>query len=93
MFGQLRKVGYPFILVHRPLPLFEVAQCGEGVGILLGPVGVSAQQAAGDAWSAVSSRIATARLKLVTAGLRQAGGGRCSSDMFLMVISVYVITI
>jgi len=51
------------------------------VGILLSPVAV-------DTWCAVSSRIVTARLKLASAGLRQACGTRCSSDLFLSVISV-----
>ena len=40
----------------------------------------------------MSSRIITTRPKLASTGLRQAEGGRCSSDMFLMIISVYVPT-
>ena len=36
--------------------------------------------------------LATARPKLASTGLRQTGGGRCSSGMFLMIISVYVPT-
>ena len=82
--------GWIFLHAGRQLPSSkDVAQHGEGVGILLGPVRVSAWHAAGDAWSAVLSRIITARLKLASAGIRPAGGGRCSSDMFLTVISVY----
>ena len=60
--------------------------------ILLRPVGVNAWHAAGDAWSAVSSRIVSARLKLASAGQRQAEGGRCSSGIFFTVISIYVPT-
>ena len=60
--------------------------------ILLRPVGVNAWHAAGDAWSAVSSRIVSARLKLASAGQRQAEGDRCSSDIFFTVISIYVPT-
>ena len=37
----------------------------------------------------MSSRIVIARLKLVYAGSRQAGGGSCTFDTFLTVISVY----
>ena len=40
----------------------------------------------------MSSRIVTARLKLASAGLRQAGGTSCSSDLLLTVISVYAPT-
>ena len=67
----------------------NVAQRGEGVGILLSPVGFNAWHAVGDAWCDASSRIVSARLKLVSAAQRQAGGCRCSSDIFLTVISVY----
>ena len=70
----------------------EVAQHGEGVGILLSSIAVDALHAAGDTWCSVSSRIVTARLKLASAGLRQAGGMRCSFDLFLTVISVYAPT-
>ena len=68
------------------------AQRGEGVGILLSPVGFNAWHAVGDAWCAVSSRIVSVRLKLASAAQRQAGGCRCSSDIFLTVISVYLPT-
>ena len=82
-----------FLHSGRLLPSSEeAAQCGEGVGILLSPEGVNAWHAAGDAWSAVSSRIVTARLKLASVGMRQAGGGRCSSDIYLTVISAYAPT-
>ena len=37
-------------------------------------------------------KIVTAWLKLASVGLRQAGGGRCSCDLFLTVISVYAPT-
>ena len=67
----------------------DVAQCGEGVEILLSPVGFNAWHAVGDAWCTVSSRIVSARLKLAAAAQKQAGGCRCSSDIFLTVISVY----
>ena len=50
----------------------DVAQCGEGVGILLNPVRDNAWHTAGDGWSAVSSRIVTARVKFASAELRQA---------------------
>ena len=85
--------GWVFLHAGRPLPSsHEVAQRGEGVGILLSPVAVDAWHAAGDTWCAVSSRIVTARLKLASAGLRHAGGTRCASDLFLTVISVYAPT-
>ena len=61
-------VVYFFILVDYWL----LAQCGEGVGTLLSPVRDNAWHAAGDSWSAVSSRISTARVKLASIGLRQA---------------------
>ena len=85
--------GWVFLHSGRPSPSSnEVAQCGEGVGILLSPAGVEAWHAAGDAWCAVKSRIVTAQLRLASVGLRQAGGGRYSSDLFLAVMSVYALT-
>ena len=41
----------------------------------------------------MSSRIVSARVKLASAVQRQAGGGRCSSDIFLTVITVYLPTV
>ena len=41
----------------------------------------------------MSSGIVSARLKLASTGQSQAGGGRCSSDIFLTVIGVYAPTI
>ena len=40
----------------------------------------------------MSFRIISARLKLSSAGQRQAGGSVCSSDIFLTVITVYAPT-
>ena len=34
----------------------------------------------------VSSRIVSARLKIASVGMRQAGGGGCYSDIFLTVV-------
>ena len=67
------KDGWIFLHSGRLLASAEdVAQCGEGVGILLSPVRDNAWHTAGDSWSALSSRISTARVKLASAGLRQA---------------------
>ena len=86
--------GWTLLYSGRLLPTAEdVAQCGEGVEILLSPVGFNAWYAVGDAWCAVSSRIVSARVKLASAVQRQAGGGRCSFDIFLTVISVYLPTV
>ena len=64
----------------------------EGVGILLDGRATAAWRAAGEMWTAVSSRIVTARLKLASAGQRLVGGLRRSSDVYLTVVSVYAPT-
>ena len=64
----------------------------EGVGILLDGKATAAWRAAGELWTAVSSRIVTARLKLASAGQRLVGGLRWSSDVYLTVVSVYAPT-
>jgi len=88
----LAEDGWVFLHSGRLLPSSEEAgQCGEGVGILLSP-GVNAWHTVGYVLSTASSRIVAAQLKLASVGLRQARGGRCSSDIYLTVISAYVPT-
>ena len=63
------------------------------MGTFLNPCDVEAWDAAGDCWCAVSSRIVIAWLKLASVGSRQEGGGRCSCEAFLTVVSVYAPTV
>ena len=76
----------------RQLPSCEdVIQCSKDVGIFLNPVRANVWHSTGEAVFVVSSIMLAAQLKLTSAGLSQAGSRR-SSDIFLIVISVYVPT-
>ena len=85
--------GYTLLHSGRPLPGdSESAARKEGVGILLDEKATNAWRAAGEAWEATSSRIISARLKIVRVGQRIPGGSRETSNTFATVISVYAPT-
>ena len=68
---------WTFLHSGRILPADDdIAIRREGVGILLDDRATAAWRAAGEIWTAMSSRIVTARLKLVSAGQRLVGGLR-----------------
>ena len=68
---------WTFLHSGRILPTDDdIAIRREGVGILLDGRATAAWRAVGEMWTAVSSRIVTARLKLASAGQRLVGGLR-----------------
>ena len=85
--------GHTFLHSGRPLPKDgEPAVRNEGVGILLDERATAAWKEAGEVWNAVSSRVVTARLKLVGAGQRKPGGSREKKNTYLSVVCVYAPT-
>ena len=84
---------HTFLHSGRPLPKDgEPAVRNEGVGILLDERATAAWKEAGEVWNAISSRIVTARLKLVGAGQRKPGGSREKKNTYLSVVCVYAPT-
>ena len=83
---------HTFLHSGRPLPKDgEPAVRNEGVGILLDKRATAAWKKVGEVWNAISSRIVTARLKLVDAGQRKPGGSR-EKNTYLSVVCVYAPT-
>ena len=84
-----------YTLLHSGHPLpgeDEVSKRNEGVGIMMNKFATAAWKEAGEKWDAVSSRIISARLKLVKRGQRQPGGSRETCDVFATIISAYAPT-
>ena len=79
--------GHAFLHSGRPLPKDgEPAVRNEGVGILLDERATAAWKEVGEVWNAISSRIVTARLKLVGAGQRKSGGSREKKNTYHSVV-------
>ena len=79
--------GYTHLHSGRPLAGdSEKAVRKEGVGILLDEKATNLWRAAGEAWEAVSSRIITARLKIIRIGQRIPGGSIETSNTFATVM-------
>ena len=84
---------HTFLHSGRRLPKDgEPAVRNEGVGILLDERATAAWKEAGEVWNDISSRIVTARLKLVGAGQRKPGGSREKKNTYLSVVCVYAPT-
>ena len=84
-----------FTLLHsgRTMPDESEPQVrNEGVGIVLNERATTAWKDAGEIWEAVSSRVVSARLKIVRRGQRRPGGSRETRNTYLSVVSVYVPT-
>ena len=64
----------------------------EGVGIALDEKATIAWKDGGEKWCAVSSRIITARLRVMSKGQRKPGGSREVSNIFMTILSVYAPT-
>lgn len=62
------------------------------MGILLDKDATAAWRNAGERWEAISSRVVTARLKVLHRGQRRPGGTRETSNTHMSVISVYAPT-
>ena len=84
--------GHTFLHSGRPLPKDGEPVRNEGVCILLDERATAAWKEAGEIWNAVSSRVVTARLKLVGAGQRKPGGSREKKNTYLSVVCVYAPT-
>ena len=85
--------GHAFLHSGRPLPKDgEPAVRNEGVGILLDERATAAWKEVGEVWDAISSRIVTARLKLVGAGQGKSGGSREKKNTYHSVVCVYAPT-
>ena len=85
--------GHTFLHFGRPLPKDgEPAVRNGGVGILLDERATAAWKEVGEVWNAISSRIVTARLKLVGAGQRKSGGSREKKNTYHSVVCVYAPT-
>ena len=85
--------GYTFLHSGRPLPKNdEDVVRNEGVGIALDRKATEAWKAAGEVWEAVSSRIISARLKVLRNGQQKPGGSRHTSDTCMTIVSVYAPT-
>lgn len=90
-FGQAVYLVDGYTVVHsgRPVPAAgDVAQRGEGVGIVLDPVLSEAWRNGGEVWNPVSSRIVTLRLLLSENEVPGLG----SRPFYLSLISVYAPT-
>ena len=82
-----------FLHSCRPLPADgEPRRRNEVVGIFLDANMSVALKRGGEKWSAVSSRIITARLLIGAAGSRLSCGRRRRSDFYLFIVSVYAPT-
>ena len=79
--------GYTILHSGRPVPAESPLHRNEGVGIVLDPALAATWRAAGEDWSAVSSRIVRARLKM---GTEQVDGAR--TPTYITVVSVYAPT-
>lgn len=80
----------------RPLPTYNgdgKNQRNEGVGIILDGRATEAWKAGGEVWSAKSSRIVSARLKVMQRRWRNVGGSRGTKDVYMTVVSVYAPTV
>ena len=86
--------GYTFLHSGRPLPGDqERASRNEGVGIVLDGEATVAWKYTGEVWEAVSSRIASARLKWVDTGKVKSGwSGRASGNYVSVVWCTYAPT-
>ena len=85
--------GHTFLHSGCPLPKDgEPAVRNEGGGSLLDERATAAWKEAGEIWNAVSSRVVTARLKLVGASQRKPGGSRGKKNTYLSVVCVYAPT-
>ena len=85
--------GYTFLHSGRPLPKNDRNGIrNEGVGIALDKKATEAWKAAGEVWEAVSSRIISARLKVIRNGQRKPGGSRQTSNTYMTIVSVYAPT-
>ena len=85
--------GYLFLHSGCLLPREgESAGRNEGVGITLDESTTKACKVAGEVWSAVSSHIVTARLKVTSAGQRKPAGSRATKSIYITVVSVYAPT-
>eukprot|EP00117_Sycon_ciliatum_P039014 scpid35652/ scgid3339/ Craniofacial development protein 2; p97 bucentaur protein len=89
-----RADGYTFLHSGRRLPNGDgPARRNEGVGIMLNPGMTEAWRRAGEQWTAVSSRLVVARLKLAEAGeLRVHGEWQRRNDLYVTVVSAYAPT-
>ena len=87
--------GYTLLHSGRGLPTGDtVARRNEGVGILLDPAMTQAWRRGGESWSAVSSRLVVAHLKIADAGESTVPGRRWTRrrDLFVTVVSAYAPT-
>ena len=88
-FGQAvyQVEGYTILHSGRSVPVESPLHRNEGVGIVLDPALAAAWKAAGEDWSAVSSRVVRARFKM---GREQVDGAR--TPTYITVVSVYAPT-
>ena len=85
--------GYTLLHSGRTLPDETDPQVrNEGVGILLDRHATMPWKNAGETWEVVSSRVVTARLKVVRRGQRRPGGSRETSSTHMSVVSAYAPT-
>ena len=87
--------GYMLLHSGRGLATGDaVVHRNEGVGILLDPAMTQAWRRGGESWSAVSSRLVVAHLKIADAGESTVPGRRWTRrrDLFVTVVSAYAPT-
>ena len=82
-----------FLHSGRPLPSGgEPARRNEGVGLVLNEEMTKMWRRGGEQWTAINSRIISARILVAEKGSKLPGGGRRHSDFFMSIINVYAPT-
>ena len=82
-----------FLHSGRPLPSGgEPARRNEGVGLVLNEEMTKIWRRGGEQWTAINSRIISARILVAEKRSKLPGGGRRHSDFFMSIVIVYAPT-